>query len=92
MLQIAINKLEQHKEFSIVFVGGKNDGEVRRVNGIPPFVNMPERYKRIDLTLDYQGDQSKTVAVIYAHDALTDAEVLNILLTRHAQGAKPKKD
>jgi signal recognition particle receptor subunit beta len=87
MLQIAISKLEQHKEFTIVFIGGKNDGEIRQVNRVPPSVNMPEHYKRIDLSLDRSPKRSNTVAITYAHEALTDAEVLNILLTRYVQGA-----
>lgn len=87
MLQIAISKLEQHKEFTIVFIGGKNDGEIRQVNRIPPSVNMPEHYKRIDLSLDTMQNISNTVAIVYVHEALTDAEVLNILLTRHVQAA-----
>jgi hypothetical protein len=87
MLQIAISKLEQHKEFTIVFIGGKNDGEIRTVNRVPPSVKMPEHYKRIDLSLDTLGSTSNTVAIIYVHEALTDAEVLNILLTRYVQGA-----
>ncbi|CAH9012129.1 coil containing protein [Vibrio phage 448O51-1] len=85
MLQIAISKLEQHKEFTIVFIGGKSDGEQRIVNRIPPTVNMPEQYKRVDLSLDYSQATSNTVAVMYAHHALTDAEVLNIILTRYVQ-------
>ncbi len=100
MLQIAISKLEQHKKFTIVFIGGSHDGEVREVERIPPIVNMPDLYKRIDLSLDYSRNisaqslitTSKTVAVMYAHHALTDAEVLNIILTRYVQGLESKKD
>ncbi|CAH9015975.1 putative coil containing protein [Vibrio phage 237E40-1] len=88
MLQIAISKLEQHKEFTIVFIGGKNDGTQRVVSRIPPFVNMPEQYKRLDLYAEEPDTSltSNTTAVIYAHHALTDAEVLNIILTRYVQG------
>ncbi|AUR90157.1 hypothetical protein NVP1138O_34 [Vibrio phage 1.138.O._10N.261.48.A1] len=85
MLQIAISKLEQHKEFTIVFIGGKNDGEIRTVNRVPPSVNMPEHYKRIDLTFDFAYNPCNTVAITYVHEALTEAEVLNILLTRYVQ-------
>lgn len=94
MLQLAINKLEQHKEFTIMFIGGKNDGVQRVVNRIPPFVRMPEHYKRLDLHVDLPDVNlaSNTAAIIYAHDDLDDAEVLNILLTRYAQGAEKKQD
>ncbi|AUR98619.1 coil containing protein [Vibrio phage 1.254.O._10N.286.45.C8] len=92
MLQIAISKLEQHNKFTIVFIGGKNDGEQRIVNRIPPTVNIPEQYKRIDLALDRSPHRSNTVAAMYAHHALTDAEVLNIILTRYVQGLESKKD
>lgn len=106
MLDIAINKLERHTEFTIVFIGGSNDGEVKQVNRLPPFVNMPpprlpiytaggdkpytggdfERYKRVDLSLDIERTTSNTAAIIYVHEALTDAEILNIILTRYTKG------
>ncbi|AUR92956.1 hypothetical protein NVP1179O_37 [Vibrio phage 1.179.O._10N.286.45.F12] len=92
MLQIAIDKRVQHKKFTIVFIGGSHDGEVREVERIPPIVNMPEPYKRLDLAFDFAYNQPNKVAVMYVHHALTDAEVLNIILTRYAQGSESKKD
>ena len=106
MLQIAISKLEQHKKFTIVFIGGSHDGEVRQVNKLPPVVNMQppvnpaagairegetikpniaQQYKRLDLTYDFAYNPSTNVAVTYVHSALTEMEVLNIILTRYVQ-------
>lgn len=46
-----------------------------------------ERYKRVDLSLDIQRTISNTAAIIYVHEALTDAEVLNIILTHYIKDA-----
>ena len=111
MLQMAISKLEQHKKFTIVFIGGSHDGAAKEVERVPPVVQMPvakkpqsfgvgdpaplmrEEYTRLDLNLDCPNYRSGDVAaVLYAHHALTDAEVLNIILTRYVQGSESKKD
>ncbi|CAH9012055.1 putative coil containing protein [Vibrio phage 456E52-1] len=107
MLQIAISKLEQHKKFTIVFIGGSHDGEVRQVDRLPPVVNMQppvnptvsatkegeaikpciaQQYKHHNLSLDSPRVTSNTTAILYVHEALTDTEVLNIILTRYVQG------
>ncbi|BAV81133.1 hypothetical protein [Vibrio phage CKB-S2] len=100
MLSLAIDRLKLHNSFKIMFIGGKRDGEVKEVQKIPPTVRMlpvidqanykpaePENYNRIDLMLEVKHQLTNTVAVIYAHEGLSNEDVLNLILTRYAQGA-----